>query len=199
MTNLWNLIYLGLVFVGTDLQVFHVIYDTGSGAFLLRTSDCTGCNAGADRFDIAASSTFNYVVPAQYDRVRYHDGTVLEGRVATDRICPYTTFASCASDSQFVAIDYTYGLQDYKDGILGMWSGNVRGYDTTEMFMYSLLDSGVIDLNIFSFYLTDQDGGSYIDFGEPNTSVMSDPNNILYLPIKANDYWWTSEVTGIRF
>ena len=82
-----------------------------------------------------------------------------------------------------MAVDYTYGLQDYKDGILGMWSGNVRGYDTTEMFMYSLLDSEVIDLNIFSFYLTDQDGASYIDFGEPNTSLMSDPADILYLPI----------------
>ena len=56
-----NLNYVGQVFIGTPQQQYWVVYDTGSGAFLLRTSDCPECTG--DWFVIPDSSTFAYNDP----------------------------------------------------------------------------------------------------------------------------------------
>lgn len=44
------------------------------------------------------STTFKYVEPAKYDRVRYLDGTILEGQIATDAVCVLLEDESCAND-----------------------------------------------------------------------------------------------------
>ena len=129
MENYWNLLYLGEIHIGTPLQSFMVVWDTGSGAFLQRSSDCTGCASDARTFEIDDSSTFAYNSPTEYDRVTYMDGTSLYGKLGTDRTCPVTDTASCASSYQFVAISESSGLRDYEDGLIGLWSGNLSGYD----------------------------------------------------------------------
>lgn len=131
-------------------------------------------------FDVDASSTFNYVSPARYKRESYYDGTVLEGRVGTDIVCVTLDSESCA-EHEFVALDYTYNLSSYEDGILGMWSG--RGQDVDELWMYSMIGDTSIVSNTFSFFLTGKDGASYIDFGEPDTAAMSDPNDLIYIDV----------------
>ena len=110
-----------------------VVWDTGSGTLLLRSDDCTSCDG--DKFIIDDSSTFAYNDPTEYDRVTYMDGTSLYGKLGTDRTCPVTDTASCATAYQFVAISESSGLRDYEDGIIGLWSGNYNGYDNTEMIM----------------------------------------------------------------
>ena len=157
-----------------------MIYDTGSGSFLVRSTLCTGCASGTTMFDVDASSTFNYVSPARYKRESYYDGTVLEGRVGTDIVCVTLDSESCA-EHEFVALDYTYNLSSYEDGILGMWSG--RGQDVDELWMYSMIGDTSIVSNTFSFFLTGKDGASYIDFGEPDTAAMSDPNDLIYIDV----------------
>lgn len=80
MENYWNLLYLGEIYLGTPLQGFMVVWDTGSGGLLLRTTDCTDVDdCEGDKFDIDASSTFSYNSPATYDRTTYMDGTSLYG------------------------------------------------------------------------------------------------------------------------
>lgn len=54
-----------------------------------------------------------------------------------------------------------------------------------------MFSDSTITENVFSFYLTNLSGSSYIDFGTPNTAVMSDVNDIIYMDILSNDYWWT--------
>ena len=59
-------------------------------------------------------------------------------------------------------------------------------------------DSSLTDC-IFSFYLTGTDGSSYIDFGTPDTSIVTDVNESVWINIEAEDPWWTSKVNGFRW
>ena len=67
------------------------------------------------------------------------------------------------------------------------------------MIMNKMLTDSTITEKVFSFYLTDLDGSSYIDFGTPNTSVMSDPSDIIYIDIIDDDVWWTAKIEGLRW
>ena len=53
-----------------------------------------------------------------------------------------------------------------------MWSGNISGYDNSEMFMTGMAADGDIAEKTFSYYLTGLSGQSYLDFGTPNSAVM---------------------------
>jgi len=202
MTNYWNLLYLGEIYMGTpssgDQQQFMVVWDTGSGGYLARSSQCTGCEG--DKFETDDSTTFAWKSPADYDSTTYMDGTSLSGQLAYDRVCPTDNDDSCADDFKFVAISSASGLRDYEDGIIGLWSGNRDSYtNEEEMIMHKMFDDSTIDEKVFSFYLTDLASSSYIDFGTPNTAAMTDEADIIYIPIIDDDYWWTAKVQGLRW
>ena len=65
--------------------------------------------------------------------------------------------------------------------------------------MPELFEAGVISESVFSFYLTDLSDNSYIDFGTPNTSVMTSESDLIW--IDSNNYrsLWTNNVTGWRW
>ena len=153
MTNYWNLLYLGEIYMGSDMQGFMVVWDTGSGGYLARSSQCTSCSG--DKFITDDSTTFAWKDPAEYDTVTYMDGTSLYGQFAYDRVCPTTDTNSCADDFLFVAISSASGLRDYEDGIIGLWSGNYSAANQDEMIMNKMFDDSTIDEKVFSFYLTD--------------------------------------------
>lgn len=100
---------------------------------------------------------------------------------------------------EFVALSEEDGLSDYEDGILGMWSGNVSGYDNTEMLMPGLVTDSTITEEIFSFYMTGLSETSYIDFGTIDSSVVTDSSDITWISIESENYWWTNKVTGFRW
>ena len=43
LTNYFNLNYLGELYMGSNEQKFMVVWDTGSGSLLLKSSLCSGC------------------------------------------------------------------------------------------------------------------------------------------------------------
>ena len=128
------------------------------------------------------------------------DGTSLEGQWATDKTCATKgDEGSCATDFLFSAIWDQSGLNDYEDGIIGMWSGNlIDEYSNPDvMFMNTLMETGDLSEKTFSFYLTGLDGESYIDFGTPNKSVMD--GEVVYIDSLENHSHWTANVTAYRF
>ena len=54
-----------------------VVWDTGSGGYLARSSECSACEGS--KFEVEDSTTFAWKDPADYDSVEYMDGTALSG------------------------------------------------------------------------------------------------------------------------
>mmetsp|Transcript_37247 Transcript_37247/g.49008 ORF Transcript_37247/g.49008 Transcript_37247/m.49008 type:complete len:94 (-) Transcript_37247:550-831(-) len=87
------------------------------------------------------------------------------------------------------------------DGILGLWAANATNasYDRTQMLVPELVKSTAITRNAFSWYMVRDTGRSYVDFGAPNTSAMSDASALVNLPIKSNSYYWSTDITGFKW
>ena len=92
----------------------------------------------------------------------------------------------------------TDGLDSNRDGIVGM------GQTSSDNVLYvpELFKSNVISENVFSFLITGDagtTGNSYIDFGTPNTSVMSSVSDLVWIDSTNVGGWWTSNVHGWRY
>lgn len=123
--------------MGSDEQKFTVVWDTGSGSLLLKSSLCSDCIG--DAFQTGDSSSFAYYSPEAYDTTEYLDGTSLYGRWSEDTACPVKGEANgCADAFEFVAIVTASGLGNDESGILGMWSGNSSSATQSEMFMVKM-------------------------------------------------------------
>ena len=139
LINVYNLNYLGELYMGSDEQKFTVVWDTGSGSLLLKSSLCDDCLG--DVFQTGDSSSFAYYSPEgeAYDTTTYLDGTTLYGRWAKDTACPVSGSANgCAVAFEFVAIVTASGLSNYESGLLGMGSGNHASATQSEMFMVQM-------------------------------------------------------------
>ena len=67
------------------------------------------------------------------------------------------------------------------------------------MFMYKMYPDSTISERTFSFYMTGLSGQSYIDFGTPNTAIMTSASDILWMNILSEDYWWSQYITGFKW
>ena len=87
LDNKDNYNYVGQVFIGTPLQEkLWVVWDTGSGSLLIKSSDCKQCVQ--PWLDIEKSDSFEYMQPKTKSGAEYLDGTKLIGYIATDQVCP---------------------------------------------------------------------------------------------------------------
>jgi len=102
------------------------------------------------------------------------------GDVAFDRVCPTDNALSCAEAFQFIAITSQSGLRSYEDGIIGMKHGET-GANDPGLYVPQLKASEAIGETIFSFYMTNLSGQSYIDFGTPDESIIGDGSEIFWL------------------
>ena len=195
--NYNNLLYVSEIHLGTPMQEMWVIWDTGSESLLVQSDLCTACTANT--FKTGDSTSFAFLEPAEYDSVTYMDGTSISGQLGTDRACPVSDEASCVPSFQFTSISQNNGLSDREEGIIGQWSGNISGYDDVKLIMPQLSEAGAVDDTIFSWFMTDTEGDTYIDFGAPNEAAMSSVDDLIYIDVIDEDYWWTNYVTGIRW
>ena len=60
-------------------------------------------------------------------------------------------------------------------------------------------NAGIISENTFSFLLSGNNYDSHIDFGTPDESAMSDPDDLVWIPSKNIRGYWTDYVTGFRW
>ena len=133
----------------------------------------------------------------------YADGTSISGFWVTDTVCVLDDPNACVKDFAWCAADIADGLREREDGIMGMM------YEYSEhsnaLYVPELYAAGTISENVFSFYLTD--GGtfdgetdtSYMDFGTPNTSVMSSEEDLIWIENIEYYGWWTEYVSGYRW
>ena len=93
------------------------------------------------------------------------------------------------------------------DGVLGLARPNGFYYSIYEeafaglnhgpLYTNEMYDQGVIDTRTVSFYYNGRSGTSYVDFGTPQTSAMSNANDIVYFGVLDRDLFWSTFNQGV--
>lgn len=183
--------------MGTSAFEARVVYDTGSDWLVVESSTCTTCLG--TNYDITTSTDSVQVQATKSERL--YGSAALEGYEYTDTVCikDASNNSLCASAFEYFLIDKQTGLSSEIDGILGMsMGGTVTGYTTGPLLVDKLQDASELTLNLFSFYLDNINGTSYVDMGYQDTSSMSNSADLYYVPMQDN-FFWLQFNYGIRF
>ena len=199
-TDYYNLLYTGPIYMGSNREMMNVIWDTGSFVYLGETHLCAACDVPKYDFTDELGSSFSYLSGSYTET--YMDGTTMTGSWATDWTCITNDDSTCVRDFTWVAISTASGLSVNEDGIVGMGYSHTTDGHSDIIYVPELFKAGVITENVFSFLITgdaNTTGNSYIDFGTPDTSVMTSVNDITWIPSTNVGGWWTSNITGWRY
>ena len=197
LVNYDNLVYIGKMYMGSNMEPLDVNFDTGSYHFLAEVHTCPNCPGNVYDYRDELGGSFRFGVGSYTEE--FLDGTKLRGDYVYDTVCISSNPYTCAADFQWLAISNNKGLSDYEDGILGMWSGANDPDNQPGLLVPWLYKKGVIREPTFSFLLDGMAGMSYLDFGKPDINVMSNKNDLIYLDVEENSEWWMNYVTGFKW
>ncbi|XP_055439357.1 pregnancy-associated glycoprotein 1-like [Bubalus kerabau] len=161
LRNIWDLVYMGNITIGTPPQEFQVVFDTGSSDLWVPSDFCTSpaCSTHI-RFRHLQSSTFR---PTNKTfRIIYGSGR-MKGVVAHDTV---RIGDLVSTDQPFGLSVAEYGLERRRfDGILGLNYPNLSCSGAIPIFD-KLKNQGAISEPVFAFYLSkDKREGSVVMFG----------------------------------
>lgn len=190
VTNYEDSEYFGPISLGTPLQTFEVIFDTGSSNLWVPSIDCPDSSCyNKPRYDGSKSST--YVPNGTYWGVTYGSGPV-SGYLSYDTLTwggvPITN-VEFAQVTNATGLGAAFALGKF-DGILGMAFQSISVDNIITPFQL-LWAQGSISENLFAFYLSD-------DPAVPSEMVLggTDPahytGTIQYIPLTSATYWETS-------
>lgn len=181
-----------------------VVFDTGSDWLVIEGVNCTNCKNNTYDFTdelLKEDGSFNWL-----DRRgdRRYGSAYLTGREATDTVCLTEIETTCASDFQMFIIDYQEGFDSNIDGILGFSSGGRGNFGGSgPLYIDALKEQGLISERVFAFFLSnelDEDvAPSYMDIGYFDPSSMSRADDLVWLDVLPDDFWWSNYVEGIMF
>ena len=94
-----------------------------------------------------------------------------------------------ATDVNFLSIFSAKHLSSLKsDGLLGL--SPKSQFDENHLLVNELKKDGVIEKAMFSIYLTDLSGQSYMEFGSYNQSIISESSGgIFWMQINSQVHW----------
>ncbi|KAA6411733.1 MAG: vacuolar protease A [Lasallia pustulata] len=188
VSNFLNAQYFSEIAIGTPPQSFKVILDTGSSNLWVPSSGCgsIACYLHT-KYDSSVSST--YKKNGSEFEIRYGSGS-LSGFVSQDVVqvgdikIKHQDFAEATSEP---GLAFAFGRFD---GIMGL------GYDTISVNkvvppFYNMLDQGLLDEPVFSFYLGDTANGdgdeSEAMFGGINRDHFT--GKLTKIPLRRKAYW----------
>jgi len=122
----------------------------------------------------------------------------LKGYSVQDTVCLREDI--CAKTFEWFEISQAYGLPDDCSGILGLSREGSAEMPSGPRLLDELIKQGVIDRNMFSFYMSGafQGGESFLDIGDPVTEHMKQ-SQIAWINMDSHFYWMSNKATGIRF
>lgn len=187
ISNYLNAQYFSDVSIGTPPQEFKVVLDTGSSNLWVPSQDCgsIACYLHS-KYDHTDSST--YKKNGSEFEIRYGSGS-LSGYVSQDtfRIGDLTVkkqdFAEATAEP---GLAFAFGRFD---GIMGL------GYDTISVDgivppFYNMIEQGLLDEKVFSFYLSDtndESAESEVVFGGVNKDHYH--GEMVKIPLRRKAYW----------
>ncbi|CAM9905590.1 unnamed protein product, partial [Heterosigma akashiwo] len=178
--------YLGTVNIGTPIQQFQVVFDTGSSNLWVVSDHCTSVPSSTAAFHSGKSSTFQQ--SREPFHITYGSGAV-KGKWSSDA-CGVGTLS--VKDFDFGLVKESSGGSRFfqalrGSGILGMafQSISMSGAPT---LMDALFDQNQIQSELFSIYLSrNAHSGSEVIFGGYDTSLVSE--DFQYFPLLGANYW----------
>jgi len=172
-----NAQYFGNVKIGTPAQTFRVIFDTGSSNLWVPRKGCQNCGSKwigrKEKFDPETSSSF--VEDGKPFDIQYGSGPV-EGTFGQDKVILADDIE--IMDQKLGLIDDASGLgfaftMGKFDGILGLGFNTISilGVETP---MDNAFEQGVIEKNMFAFYLGDNEDGELTIGGVDESRYVGD-------------------------
>lgn len=180
-----NAQYYGPLSVGTPGQTFQVIFDTGSSNLWVPSKQCTNCGFLKPSYNNAKSST--YVANGTIFDIEYGSGPV-SGFVSQDSV---TVGKPVVKDVLFAEITDVSGLGlAFKigkfDGIMGLAWPSISVLQMPPVFTM-MIDQGLVDEPVFSFYLTNDGTDGEMDLGGIDPNHHS--GELSYVPLVETNYW----------
>jgi hypothetical protein len=176
--------FYGDITLGTPPQTFKVIFDTGSSNLWVAAYNCSlSCGLHA-RYDPTKSNT--YTPDGRVFNIDYASGPV-SGWVEKDVV----NVGGLTYNQTFAMVDDASGLGaafliGQFDGILGLAFKSIS-VDSIPPFFQELVQSGVLDDNVFAFYL-DSDGQSgELELGGVDPAHFS--GSLQKVPLSSDTYW----------
>jgi len=180
--------YYGQVSLGTPMQNFYVIFDTGSSNLWVPSKQCTTFSClKHNRYDSTKSST--YKANGTEFEILYGSGTAISGFVSNE-VC--TLGGAVIKGQDFAEIANETGLSwaaGAFDGILGLAFVSISVNRMTPVW-YNMMSQGLVDEYVFSFWMSKNpnatEGGELV-FGGSNPARYTGP--MTYVPVTRQTYW----------
>lgn len=187
VSNFLNAQYFSDISIGTPPQEFKVVLDTGSSNLWVPSSECNSIACYLhSKYDHSSSST--YKKNGSSFEIRYGSGE-LSGFVSQDTLqigdleVKNQDFAEATSEP---GLAFAFGRFD---GIMGLGYNTISVNGIVPPF-YNMLDQGLLDEPVFSFYLSDtndESSESEAMFGGVNTDHYT--GKLTKIPLRRKAYW----------
>ncbi|CAG9840533.1 unnamed protein product [Diabrotica balteata] len=191
LVNEYDLDYYGEIGVGTPSQKFNVIFDTGSTDLWVPSSKCkvhagqaNGCQ-NHKQYDSSKSST--YQENGGYFSIQYGSGS-LSGFLSQDSVevgglpVKNQIFAEATDETSQSFVTSTF------DGILGLAYPQLSDQNIPPVFQ-NLIDQGVVDKPVFSFYLSQEANGDKGELLLGGSDSKYYKGDFAYSPVSQKLYW----------
>ena len=118
LENYQNLIYIGKLYMGSNMEPVNINFDTGSYYYFAKVHTCGNCKGGYYDYSDEIGGSFRKDKGSYTEE--YADGTRIRGNFVYDTVCASSNPNSCAKDFRWLAITEDGGLGDEEDGIIGL-------------------------------------------------------------------------------
>lgn len=177
--------FVGQISVGTPLQDFDVIFDTGSSNLWVDSKDCNAKDClGHPQYDRNSSSTFEPT--KNLVNMTFGSGSI-EGQIVKDTVqlgpvsVPHQRFGAVTDERGIV-------FSKFSEGLLGLSLPKLSSNVYTPVFE-NVIHRGVLAKNDLSFYYDFAGKKSNVMLGEPSPEYFHAPLQFIDIDDRTPGFW----------
>lgn len=173
--------YYSDLYIGSKMEKFTFIFDTGSEWLWVPSNLCTNCRDSAKKY--TASNTF--VDTKKKNSIQYVSAKVY-GDIGTDEVRA-TPGNNDVVKMKIMVVTSEEGTEGtVSDGIVGLTPGSNNGSD---LFVTKLFEAGYISENAFGLNINPSPANSKIILGGYDKSIVGEKPVFANIPLRSTDDW----------